>query len=127
DQASARRHGADVLLQIGATDDVEYDIRVAVLFLDDCREIICPVVDGGVCTQVEAERSLLVAAAGGNDLGAKRLGKLDRRRPDAARAAVHQHGLAGLKSCEIEDVRPYGDDGFHQASAILKRDVFWKR
>src|SRR5690606_33206417 len=73
--------------------------------------------------EIDTERSLLVAAAGNDNLGTEGLRELNRRRSNPARAAMHQQGLASLQTGQIEDVRPDGGDCLHQTRAILERDV----
>jgi hypothetical protein len=47
------------------------------------------------------------------------MGELHRDRPDAARGAVDQDGLAGLELCVVEQALPGGQpgDGHEEANA----------
>ena len=73
----------------------------------------CPVVvlvEDGVIGAERAHRlGLVFGAHRRQHRGAERLGELDRRRADAARAAMDQHAFAGLELPALEEVVPDGE------------------
>ena len=78
-------------------------------------------------------RGLLGSAHGGEHRGAERLGELDRRRADAARAAMDQHALAGLELAALEEVVPDGEvvlrqrRGVQHVEALRRRQALRRR
>ena len=90
-------------------------------------EILAAVVDGVVGTQLQAGLALGVAAGGGQHRGAEGLGQLDGRHADAAGAALHQQGLAGLQASAIEHVAPDGKEGLGQRRGLDVRQAIGHR
>lgn len=100
-------------VQVLRTDDVEDDVRARPVrrlaqFLD---EVLLPVVDQDVGSELRAARQLLGTPRGHRDPCAHGLGQLDRHRADTAGASVHQQRLTGAQMGHHEHVRP--DRGRH--------------
>ena len=71
-------------------------------------------------------RSALLRRAGGRvDRGAERSPHRDGGRADAARAAVHEHGFAGLQPAPLEDVRPDGEERLGEGGRLDHGEAAW--
>src|SRR5207253_6759349 len=68
--------------------------------------------------QLLARGALLIRTGGDDRLGAERARELNRRRADAARAAVDQQPFAALESAALEDVRPHGEERFGKRGGL---------
>jgi hypothetical protein len=106
----------EVARQIVAADHVEHDIDAAAagdaLHLLD--EILRPVVDRVRGADLERAGAFLVRAGGDDHGQAEQLAEQDRRRADAAGAAVDQHRLARPRIAALEQVGPDGEEGLGQ-------------
>jgi hypothetical protein len=82
-----------------------------------CRKVLGLVVDGVVGAELEAVIALGIAASRDNDRRAPGLGQLNRRHANAAAAALHQQGFAGLQSAPVKHIAPDREEGLGQAAA----------
>src|SRR6202043_3119197 len=90
--------------------------------LDAIADLLARVVDEMVGAGTSGDGELVRATRGGDDLGAHRLGDLDRGQSDAAGSAEHQHPFARLQpgapsegavGCAIGDGETRGGDKIH--------------
>ena len=109
-------HALHIARHIAARDHVQHHIGTATL--RECKhllnEILFMVLNGAICPELEAGRAFFAVAGRDDDLCAGGLGQLDGRGADAAAAAMHQQGLAGLQVSTIENIAPDREKGFGQ-------------
>ena len=109
DAAAVLLQELQVLGQVVARHHVEHDVDAARQLLHLGRPVIVLVEDGVVGAQFAYRLGFVFIAHRREHRGAERLGELDRRRADAARAAMDQHALAGLELAALEEIVPDGE------------------
>ena len=87
----------------------------------DLDEILFAVVDGARSAEAFARRAFLCAARGREHLVATRVQQLDRRRADAAGAAMDQHALARLEPRGVHQIGPDREMHFRQRRGVDQR------
>ena len=92
----------------GTADGVERDVDTAPVGRVEhgVGEVVDPVVDRHVGTEITAELHLLVGAGGRDHARARVHAELHRRGADATRRRMHQHGLPALQSAALEEREP---------------------
>ena len=100
-----------------AADHVQNDVGSA-FGLDPLHEIFRLGVDRDVGAELQRRRRLICAATGGDHLGARRLGHLDRHDADAGCASMHHKGLAGFEGSAFQHIREDGEGGFRQGGGL---------
>src|SRR6185503_5101352 len=123
DDAAIVAGGLEVLLDVRPADDVEDYVRSAGL-AHGLDEIFLLVVDHPVGAQVAADRAAFRRAVGRDDFRAEGLGELDRRRADAAGAAVDQERFSRGEPRADEYIAPDSEVGLRQAGGVTQRDAF---
>ena len=93
----------------------------------DLRDIILgAVVDRFVRAPALGSLAFFVRSAGHDDLDVEQVAQADRHRADPAGAAMDQHGVATDGIGPLEQVGPYGEEGFRQRRClhhvIVRRD-----
>ncbi len=121
--------GLDVAVEVLGAHVVEDDVGPGAVrgLLHLGHEVLFPVVDQDVRTQLGTPVELLGAARRDGDLGADGLGELDRHGADAAGTAVHQQGLAGAEVGDHEDVRPDRADHLGQGGGLRQAHALGHR
>ncbi len=128
-QAAILGERGDVLFEIGGADHVEHDIdaMTAGLGLDDVGKILALVVDCPLRAELFAGFAFLLRTCGRIDLGAEGAGELDRRRADAAGAAVDENAFAFRQPRHLEKVCPDGEEGFRKGCGLHRIVAFRER
>ena len=116
-------HAVHVHLHVGTGDHVEQHINTLASgeILDYLLPVLAPVIDCLFGAKVFAKAAFLGTARRGNDSATLCPGKLDRRRTDAARSAVHQERLAPGEAAAHEDVVPDGEECFGYCRSFDQR------
>ena len=112
DQCPAVGERADAVLQRLAADRIEDHVRAAPVgqLARPFDEVLGRVVDPVVEPELLEPLELLVAGRGCDHGGARLLGELDRRHPDASGARLDQDRLAGLEVAGGEEALLSGPD-----------------
>ena len=102
-----------VARHIIAADHVEHDGDTLAVgrFLDDGNEVLGLVIDRKGGAQCSGSSAFFVASAGYDHGQAEQIAERDRHRPDSARAAMDQHGVAIGGKAALEQVDPDGEQG----------------
>ena len=105
------RRGTRCCAEVVAADDVEHDVDAAVVrrATDDLDEVAGFVVDCR-CAEALACGALLIRPGSREHLSAFDARELNRRRADAARAAVNEDPLAALQGPVLKEVGPHGEE-----------------
>ncbi len=117
--ASGGEH-LEVAVQVGRADAIEHDVGAAVVgeLAGNGDEVLLAIVHGGIGAELSTLAAPLVGSGGDHDARARGFHELDRRRADAARAAVHQRGGAGLQPADEEEVEEGGDEDLGHAAGL---------
>lgn len=93
-----------------ATDEIAHDVDATArrCFKRRLRDVVRPVVDREVGSELSAQLELLGAARSRDHPSTERRAELDRRRADSARARMDEHRLSGLEVAPL-DQREVGD------------------
>jgi cysteine desulfurase family protein (TIGR01976 family) len=99
-EAAADGQDVDVAGQVARPHVVEHDVGAGTArhLADDGDEVLVAVQDRPLRTELDRPRGLLGRPDRAEHPRSGRRGELDRHRPDAGGAAVHQEHLAGLQS-----------------------------
>ena len=102
------RHAVEIFLHVRAGDHVEQYVDAAApgKIMHDLLPVFVPVINRFVGAELFAKSALVSVAGRGYDGTAVGLGELDRGRADAARAAVHEKGLAAGEPAACKNVVP---------------------
>ena len=125
DDATVGGHDLDVLAEIRGPHDVEHHVGAAPVgqLAGASDEILGAIVDPRVGAKLDAAIELRGATGGHEDSSASLTRQLNRRRADAATAAVDEHRLAVLQPSSREERIVGGDEHLGDPTRVDQVDV----